>query len=57
MSLSIPQYKVPTIYVFTLPFYKNAKWEEGTREGKGILKIDIQNKRMNKIELDSNFRH
>ena len=39
MSLSIPQYKVPTIYVFTLPFYKNAKWEEGTREGKGILKI------------------
>ena len=39
ISLSIPQYKVPTIYVFTLPFYKNAKWEEGTREGKGILKI------------------
>ena len=39
MSLTIPQYKVPTIYVFTFPFYKNAKWEQGAREGKGILKI------------------
>ena len=39
MSLTIPQYKVPTIYVYTTPYYKNKNWYQGTRDGKGILKI------------------
>ena len=38
MSLKIPHYKVPTIYVYTLKSYKNRVWE-GERKGKGLLKI------------------
>ena len=37
MSLTIPQYKVPTIYVYTTPYYKNKNWYQGTRDGKGIF--------------------